>query len=217
VIETSQPAAEPITLAMAKNHLRVDFDEDDQLIEAWMTAARQYVEKVTRRPIFNRTVVLTLDQFPMRESSSLNPRELHSWSGDLWERFSIRLPRPRCQSITSITYQDNAGDVLNLDPSQYRADLSSEPARIVPAPSGNWPYLASYVPGSIKVTYIAGNYGDGAETNTCPQTLVAAILLLVGHWYQNREAVSQTAMTQVPIAVEALLNTEKSFNFFGYE
>ena len=41
---TTPPTSEPITLAEAKEHLNVDFTEDDTLIGAMIMAARTAVE-----------------------------------------------------------------------------------------------------------------------------------------------------------------------------
>ena len=38
-----------------------------------------------------------------------------------------------------------------------------------------------------------------------PPTLVQAVLLIAGHWYNQREAVSSTQMTEVPYTLQALV------------
>ncbi|MBW5800068.1 head-tail connector protein [Halomonas elongata] len=44
--------------------------------------------------------------------------------------------------------------------------------------------------------------------------LTTAMLLLIGHWYENREAVVMgTIATQVPMAVEALIAPYRHFHF----
>ena len=52
--------------------------------------------------------------------------------------------------------------------------------------------------------FVAG-YGD--EELDMPETTVQAIRLLVGHWYENREAVSSTGAIpkEVPFGVMSLL------------
>jgi uncharacterized phiE125 gp8 family phage protein len=215
VLDITTPAAEPVSLELAKQHLRVDDDAEDALIQMWIMAARQYVEKVTRRAIFERDVVMTLDQFPLRWNESLNPIQTNRPIPHVWEHFEIKLPKPRCKAVKSITYQDVDGNPITLDPSTYRVDLNSQPARIVPAPGLCWPYIAVYIPGTIQVTYTAGSYGDGVDVNTCPQTIVAAMLLLIGHWFANREATAEKPPAPIALAVDSLLNTERT-QVFGY-
>lgn len=207
------PEAEPVSLEQAKQHLRVDHDDDDLYIEALITAARQYAEKVTRRAFFNQTWIRSMDYFPVWNAvdRSRVPADRNAWPYPTWywDKVTIDLPHPQLVSVTSITYLDSNGEQQTMPTDAYRVDTSSTPGRIVPKPGTIWPFINGYVPGSIKITYIAGSYGDGAETNTCPQTIVQAILLLIGHWYQNREAVSALGLKIVPMAVDALLSLHK--------
>jgi len=45
--------------------------------------------------------------------------------------------------------------------------------------------------------------------NTIPQTIVQAMLMLIAHWYEHREAASELSIKNLPMAVDALLETEK--------
>ena len=76
-----------------------------------------------------------------------------------WDSITIRLPRPRCVSVTSITYVDLTGTTQTLPTDSYYVDSTSEPARIVPVPGMYWPYTQAYLPGSVQVTFVAGSYG----------------------------------------------------------
>ncbi len=69
-------------------------------------------------------------------------------------------------------------------------------AELATAFGSAWP--TSYGPATVSVE--AGY----ATADDVPQSMKQAILLLVGQWYANREAVSDKAMTEVPFAVEAL-------------
>jgi uncharacterized phiE125 gp8 family phage protein len=209
------PAAEPVTLEVAKLHLRCDFDDEDILISALISAARDYCEQVIQRAIYNQTYVLSLDQFNYDDWRSTIPmaRRNPLRFSALWESMALRIPMPRLVSVTSITYLDVTGTKQTLDPSTYNVDVSSEPARIVPAVNLTWPTTDYYAPGSVKVTFVAGSYGDGVETDTCPASIRQAILLLIGHWYSNREAASALSLRSVPMAVDALLN---AYRFYGW-
>jgi hypothetical protein len=160
--ELSVPAIEPVDLDLAKQHLRVDtgFTSDDTYITALITAARQRVEKITQRAIFNRKVLLTLDYFPWPGWDSTTGSTAHDYFMHWYYRgLTIRLPLPSTVNVESLTYIANDGvSVITIPSSNYRVDTTSEPARIAPVPGFTWPYQQNYIPGQISVTYIAGTY-----------------------------------------------------------
>jgi uncharacterized phiE125 gp8 family phage protein len=181
-------AAEPLTLTEAKLHLRVDHSTDDDLITALIKASREYCENFTRRAIPSQTFDLKLDGFP-----------------DL-----IELPMPPVTAITSITYVDANGDTQTLSSSLYRTDLPSGPkaqrARIEPAYGQVWPSTRAVV-NAVTVRFVAGY-------STYPGSILAAMKLLIGHWYEQREAVSVSIganVQTVPIAVDSLLWPYKAY------
>jgi len=208
--ELSAPAIEPVSLDQAKLHLRVDYDDDDDYITALIIAARQFVEKITHRAIFNRKMLLQLDYFPWPGWGSTTGSTAHDYFLHWYYRgLTIRLPFPATVSVESLSYLANDGaTVITIDPSNYNVDLISEPARISPRPGYTWPYQQNYVPGQVRVNFTAGTYGDGVEVNNCPQTIYFAMLLLIGHWYSHRMAVTADALKEVPMAVESLLANE---------
>ena len=58
---------------------------------------------------------------------------------------------------------------------------------------------------AVNVTFVAG-YGGASAV---PSSFKQAIQLLAGHWYENREAVSEVAFKEVPFAVTCLLESER--------
>lgn len=177
------PAAEPVSLTEAKLHCRVDTDDEDDLLTMLVAAARQYVERLTGRALITQTWRLTLDCFPY----GCRP--------------VIRLPRGKTSSVTSITYVDTEGTTTTLAADQYRVNMDGEPARIEPAYGVVWPTTRDVLE-AVKVTYVAGY---GAAGSAVPEALRQAMLLLVGHWYANREAVvTGTIATPLQLTVEAL-------------
>jgi len=214
--DTSKPVAEPVTLAQARQQCVVEatFTDDDSLITALITAARQLVEQKTNRAIYNRTVQLWLDFFPYSAyGGTTNPNDRHVMFGEFWNEIAIRLPKPACVSVTSITYLDFNAVSHTLDPSAYFVDVNSEPARIVPNPGTYWPYSQSYLPGSVCVTYVAGTYGDGVTVDNCPATIKQAMLLLISYWYNHRDAAEMVVPKAIEIGVDALLAGETFDSF----
>lgn len=197
---TVAPTIEPMTLGDVKTHLRVDMPDDDALITNLIQAAREYIEMRTGLSLLTQTWVLQLDRFPRVDRIEL-------WPQAGLPLGCILLPRRPVQSVTGITWTDVNGNVSAVDPTTYTVDLISEPARIMLTSIASWPEDAS--PGiammaGVQVTFVAGN----TATTLIPSNLKTAFLLMVGHWYLNREEVlsgSRLVAIQMPVAADELL------------
>ena len=115
----------------------------------------------------------------------------------------IRLPRPPLRSVESIIYRDENEQEHVMDPGKYAVDLIDAKIYIKDPP-----LVKLGIGHPIKVTYKAG----GGEV---PRLIRQAMLLLIGHWYQNREAVVVGSATSVEVdmTVKTLLNARKEWWF----
>ncbi len=181
IVVTVPPATEPLSLADAKSHLRVDINDDDALIQSYITAARQRVEEASYHKLVTQTVQLTLDEFPWNSPRGWFDGTYYRQRRDRWPVIELE---PPVQSITSVTYVDPAGNVQTLDPSKYRVDVNSSPGRLTPALNQLWPATANVI-AAVTVLYVAG-FGAASAV---PVKLMEAIRLLLGHYYNNREQI----------------------------
>ena len=123
----SAPAVEPLTLAEAKAHLRLDTDADDAYVSGLIVAARERVELFLRRALITQTYEYTIDRFPV------NAYLVYTTS-------FMDLPRPPLQSVEWIKYIDTAGKQQTLPPDAYVVDASSnEMGRVALAWNQFWP------------------------------------------------------------------------------
>jgi len=190
----TQPTAEPLTVAEAKAHLRVDISDDDTLIGDYISAARQYAEGVTRRAFVEQTWDFTLDRFPVG---------------------AIRLPIQPVSSVTYVQYVDTAGATQTFtegtspDVTKYDVFTDGPRATIVPKYNLTWPDTRDH-PGVVTVRFVAG-YA------TFPEDLKQALKLLVGHQYENREAVifGFSTVQSLPLGVQSFLSPYMMRGFNG--
>lgn len=198
------PASEPLSASEAKEHLRVSSADQDTVIGNQIKAAREYCEGVLNRQLMPATLKFYLDLFPCHTYWLERSLERDESSAE-----AIIVPRPPFISITpdatyttlGIQYVDTAGSTQTISASDYRVDSVSEPARITPAYGSSWP-SARYVVNAISVTYRAG-YANAAAV---PFAIKQAMLMLIGHWYEQRESVVVGSISkEVEFAVHALL------------
>lgn len=179
------PTVEPMAVAEIKSQLRIDVAEDDPLLVRYIRAAREEIERRCRprRALISQTWQYIADRWP---------------SGDTLELEVVPLI-----SVSSIVYIDEDGGQATLSASSYLVDTYSEIGRIRLKTGESWPSVTLRELNGISVEFLAG-YGTTA--GSVPETLRQALALLVGHWYENREASMAGAISrEIPMAVSSLL------------
>lgn len=191
LILITPPTVEPVSLAEAKAHLRVDISDDDTLISSLITTARSHLEDSFRPKavMINQTWEYIADGWPASDTLELRPRPL--------------------QSVTSIKYTDAAGVETTFSSANYLVDTYSRIGRVRLKTASSWPSVTLRELNGLAVRFVAGY---GAAGSAVPIQLRQAILLYVGHWYENREPILTTGMMPMPIAktIDALVANWRS-------
>ena len=112
-------------------------------------------------------------------------------------------PKAPLQSVSSITYVDTAGATQTLATSEYVVDGATHIGRIYSAYGATWPAVRCQ-PRAITVRFVCGYGGNPGDI---PEPIRQAMLLLVGHWYENRETVNvDNSTSELPFTTQALLS-----------
>jgi uncharacterized phiE125 gp8 family phage protein len=201
LICTAAPAAEPVSVVEAQAHLRLDGDAETDVLAALIAGAREVAELMTGRALVTQSWTLSLDAW-----SEGGAEGAVGWPAGLacaprCARLAFALPRPPLISVETVKTFDADGVGSVWDPAAYFVDRATVPGRIVRLRGAPWPIPGRPL-GGLEIAFTAG-YGDAA---TVPAALRQAILLLVAHWFENREPVPpRTIGTPVPAAVYGLL------------
>lgn len=178
---TSGPAEEPVTVAEAKAHLRIDGSAEDILIASLIVTSRLHVEAALGLALITQGWRLTLDIWP--------------------EDGVVRFPLRPIQSIASVTVLDENGTPTVVTSEDYLLDGQALRPRLI-ARDGKWPAPGLRANG-IDIQFAAG---IGDEPEDIPQPIRHAILLLVAHWYEHRDPLEiGAAAAAIPAAASDLL------------
>ncbi len=143
-------AVEPLSIADAKSHLRVDIPDDDVLIGALILASRRFAEHLTQRALIYQAWRLVIDSFP-------GPTLI----GVPWGKtftlpaHAILLEKSAVQQVTAIHYLDMGGNPQVMPTADYTVDYTSEPCRITPVFGQIWPIPLPQI-GAVEVDFTAG-------------------------------------------------------------
>jgi uncharacterized phiE125 gp8 family phage protein len=184
LVRVAEPAEPLVSLDELKLSLRVDHDDDNDLIESLgdsITASLDGFAGTLGRALVSQSWQLSLPGFPGR----------HFWPAaaplfaSAYHRHPrrIRLPLPPLVSVTSIDYLDPDLATQTLAADQYIL-LDGPLASIEPAPGLCWPSTGCH-PRAVQITYVAG-YGPPAAV---PGPIRTAHKLMVGDLYENRASI----------------------------
>ena len=202
IVETGEPAVEPVPLALA--FMAASIDEDiaadptaQQLMGQFITQARDYCENALSRAFVSRTFELRMNRFPFAIPTVYYPYySLERMPTQLYGQ--IYIPYPPLVSIEAITYTAPDGTVLTLDPSQYVYEAGGKFQGIVtPAYGVTFPQTR-YAMSTAVVAFTAGYSADASKV---PAGIKSGMLLLTSHYWRNREATAPGAALPQEIAL----------------
>jgi uncharacterized phiE125 gp8 family phage protein len=183
LILTSGPLVEPVSLAEAKVHCRVDNDAEDTLIASLILAARMHIERSLNVALIEQGWSLYLDR----------------WPDGPW----VKLPLAPVLGVTAVRLYSPTDSFVTLDPDLFILDGAGQHPRLARREAQAWPLPGRGVNG-IEIAFTAG-YGAAADNVPMPVRL--AIKMLIAHWYETREPVMPAdAVSTVPMSVNSLIS-----------
>lgn len=188
----SPPTQDVVTLAEAKEHLRVDANDDDTLIGRLIGQVVASLDPASGgtlgRALRPQTWELRLAEFPL---------------------CPIRLPFPPAIEIESIKYDAADGAEQTVAGSDYRliGQGAFQPVRLSLSYGASWP-AARYSEEAVRIRFVAGYDADDEGGDRLPTAIKVAALLMIGDLYENRETVAVGAVSskiEMSAPVEQLL------------
>lgn len=170
------PTVEVVTYEEAKLFLRLDQDEETELIEQIISAATNMVEEALGQQLITATYTGYLDAFPATDY--------------------IEMPYPPLQSITSLKYYDSAGSLQTYSSGNYSVITDIKPGRIQLGYGLDWPVTYG-IPNAIQIIFACGY---GAAASYIPANIIMAIKTLIHDMHQQR-----TTALEIPSMVYRLL------------
>lgn len=188
VIEAPAPI---VTIEEARAHLVELPAEDETYVRSLVLAATTWIDGPTGwlgRPLGIQTLELSASGFSSLECET-SP-----------------LPFSPVLDVVSVNFRRPDGVWELLPPAEYVFDELN----VYPASGKAWPALFDGRGHTVRVRYKVGSAVMEGEppalATQVPESIKFAILLLVAHWYRNREPVVIGApVANLPFAVDALL------------
>lgn len=168
------------TRAEAKAHLRVDFDDDDSYIDSILDSTVSYIE----------------DYCGVRFGSNVQydaywdyayPEVMVHWNGDSVFTSGGNAP---------VLYQLVDGAYVAMDATTYSLDYVTSPLRVLMKSSGT---STANELNQYKLTF-------SVATQSIPHYVFQAALMIIGHYYENRQDVGKERIFEVPMNSRFLLD-----------
>lgn len=210
-IVVTPPTIMPVTLDEVHGQTRVDASETDGQLSIWISAGTRFVENYTKRALITRSYVGYMDDWPLRGHANHHHHGLPGFCSGYARSFE--LPRPPLLDVSAITTYDDDDVATLMDPATYVVDPDAFVGRVVLRRDASWPVIERAANG-IKVEWTAG---FGPATTDVPDEYRQAILLMVSHFNEHREAVvgvdNRDSSAPLPLGVADLIGPDAVYSF----
>jgi len=182
------PTEYPVSLDLARQHVRVTGTSRDELLTLYLGAATGRVERFLGRSLIDQTWDYHLDAFPTDGSA-------------------IDIPMPPLIEIVGLFYSDGSGGETEVDSADYVQGVAMDGAGLIVPTSGSWP-TAPTEPSAVRLRFRAGYLDQTvspAEPNV-PDAIKVGILLYTGDIYAHRETfVIEDTAVELPNYIDGML------------
>lgn len=183
----TEPSIEPVTRTEAKAYAKVDYTDDDSLIDVLITSARKQAEKYCNRAFITQVLQAYWSQFGAK----------------------VYIPRSPIQSVDEVKrIKLNESDILTVDSDFYVQGIDEKFILFATA----WKLSAGHSPSDRFIDYelqVEFTAGYGALTTDVPAGIREAIMKIVATNYENRQNVSEQSFSKIPESAKTLLNSYK--------
>ncbi len=189
------PPQEPVSLSEIKDHLRIEHNDHDTMLEGLIQASREYVEQITSRAIIQQTRVAHFSEWPDQY---------------------FELPGSPLQSVAEVRYIDTDGTTNTFSSDGYVAVTATEPGRVVLGYDQTWPSTTLlHARHPIEIEFVAGYKADETETPTnyranVPEAVRNAIFLDVELRYDRPPESYQERLRSV---IDTLITPYRVWSF----
>jgi uncharacterized phiE125 gp8 family phage protein len=180
------PAAAPVLLAEVKAQLRIEHPDDDLMIDRLIKTAVAYTD--AKGALGHAMITQKWGQWV----NSVPPQYVRLAMGPLIE-------------VTAVQYYDIDGALQTDTLSNYEITGTDFTTLIGPKSGFNWPVTQDRAD-AIRIEYTAGY---GATSASVPETLRHAMMLLIGHWYDNRENTMMDELSNIPYGFDMLVDMHR--------
>jgi len=177
ITDINAPPLEPVSIAGAKEFLRVDHDHEDGLISDMIRAARQRIEGMAHTSLITRRRLFTTSRVCV--------------SG-------VHLNHGPVKRIHKVSLIEGNETVIDIPLSELRINLRASPVNILVSKRELFSDYAAD-PAALSIEF---DGGYGAEKEQVPMQLRQAVMLLLAQHYEHRDA---ALARPVPMLVDALL------------
>lgn len=201
IVPGTESAIEPISVEEAGEHLRAANDGatppvyvEAAMIARMIKAARQACEEELELSLINKRLEVSSDAWFQSTPCG---------GGNTYYSY-IELPYGPVWSVEKVNYLDPEGVDQLLDPAEYRISRYMPIPRLIPKYAGAFPAYRRDVD-AIRVQYNVGYPSGDSPPLLLPEPVRTAMYLLIGHFYDNREGISDKTFSELPLGVCYLL------------